>query len=81
MEERRLERTEEVEDQEREDKLEELKTRLELARSIGGELWGVLKQPFGYLVAGIIAWVLYHNFAVPRQPVPSPSLPPTQASP
>jgi hypothetical protein len=34
-------------------------------KSMATEAWVILKQPLGYLIAGVIAWVLYHNFGVP----------------
>ena len=40
-------------------------------KSVGQEVWNILKQPLGYLVAGVVAWVLYHNFGVPPGPTGS----------
>ena len=65
METRRLDRQEEIEDDNR-----------GLVKKYTDEAWGILKQPFGYLVAGIIFWFLIQYFAIP----PSGMLPqiPTQ---
>ena len=71
MEERRLDRTVEVEDANREDD----RTKLQLVQAAGGELWGVFKTPFGYLITGIIAWILYWNFAVLSEAGPPASAP------
>ena len=35
------------------------------------EVWGVVKQPLGYLIAGVFAWVAFHYFYVPPQVVPA----------
>jgi len=65
MEERRLDRKEEVEDDKR-----------ATARKLASEAWSIFKQPLGYLVAGIIAWFLIQHLALPQGikivPVPSP---------
>jgi Skp family chaperone for outer membrane proteins len=42
------------------------------------EVWEVFKQPFGFLVAGIVAWVVYMYFGVDRTiplPLPQPQSP------
>ena len=54
MEERHLDRKEEIEDD----------TRGTVKRYMD-EFWGVFKQPFGYLLAGVIFWVVVRYFAVP----------------
>lgn len=61
---RRLDRTEEVEDDHR-----------NTVKKYLDETWSVFKQPFGYLVAGIIFWVLINWFQVPP-PSMVPQVPP-----
>jgi len=39
------------------------------------EFWGVFKQPFGYLIAGVIFWLLTQYNAVPPQIGPTPVTP------
>jgi len=67
METRKLDRKEEIEDDTR-----------GVAKKYMDELWGVFKQPFGYLVAGIIFFLLIKYFAVPPTAMvpqfPTPSI-------
>jgi methyl coenzyme M reductase subunit C-like uncharacterized protein (methanogenesis marker protein 7) len=65
MEIRRLDRTEEVEN----DNRNTVKKYME-------EAWLVFKQPFGYLIAGVIFWVLINWFQVPPSMVPQAPTPP-----
>jgi len=57
MEKRKLDRSELIEDDTR-----------NIAKKYADEVWAVFKQPFGYLIAGVIFWVLITWFAVPPQP-------------
>lgn len=72
LETRKLDRKEELEDDNR-----------GIAKKYADEAWGVFKQPFGYLVAGIIFWVLIQYFAFPPTAfVPqTTTLPPIEAIP
>lgn len=54
MEVRKLDRVKEVEDDHR-----------NFVQKYADEGWAVLKQPLGYLIAGIIFWVVINWFAVP----------------
>ena len=65
MEERQLDRREEVEDDNR-----------NVMKKYLDEGWQVFKHPFGYLVAGIIFWILIRYFAVSPQMLPQGMLPP-----
>jgi hypothetical protein len=71
---RKLDRKEDIEDDTR-----------GMVKKYMDEFWGVFKQPFGYLVAGVIFWVLIRYFAVPPTAmVPQVAGPPAvveQASP
>jgi Skp family chaperone for outer membrane proteins len=65
VEERQLDRKEKIEDDTR-----------GFVKKYTEEFWGVFKQPFGYLVAGVIFWLLIRYFAVPPTAmVPQPVLP------
>lgn len=66
-EETREERENKLEDGERvrEEALED--DRRAAMKRAGAEAWAIFKQPLGYLVAGIVAWVLYINFGVPTE--------------
>jgi predicted nucleic acid-binding Zn-ribbon protein len=66
IEERRLSRKEEIEDDNR-----------SMAKKVGEETWAIAKQPLGYLIAGIIFWVVITYFKAPSQvplyvPPPAP---------
>ena len=39
-----------------------------LVKNVGSQAWEIFKQPMGYLVAGVIGWLLFQYFYVP--PVP-----------
>jgi hypothetical protein len=54
LEERKLDRQEELEDDKR-----------NVIKKVVGEMWAVVKQPFAYLVAGIIFWLLVTHFSTP----------------
>lgn len=56
---RRLDRTEQVEDDNR-----------ATYKKIGAEAWAIFKQPLGYLIAGIIGWLLLQYFVLPQGIVP-----------
>lgn len=69
METRQLERKEEVEDDNR-----------NIAKKYLDEGWAVFKQPFAYLIAGVVFWLLIRYFSgVPPQQMmmmqPQPSIP------
>lgn len=44
----------------------------EATKRVAKELWEVFKQPLGFLVAGVIAWLVYNYFAVPKGSVVIP---------
>jgi len=67
-------RKQKLEDEEREHSREIEKDQRETYKKVGSELWGMFKQPLGFLVAGVAAWLLYHYFAVPS-PAPEPARP------
>lgn len=67
LEERKLNRKEEIEDDNR-----------SMAKKISEETWSIAKQPLGYLIAGIIFWIVITYFNAPPQvplylPAPAPS--------
>jgi hypothetical protein len=73
METRKLDRKEEIEDDTR-----------GIVKKYTEEFWGVFKQPFGYLIAGIIFWLLIRYFAVPPTamvPQTQPQTPAIEAAP
>lgn len=54
-----------LEEEEKQHKRELEKDQRETYKKIGSELWVMFKQPLGFLVAGIVAWILYAYFGVP----------------
>ena len=40
-------------------------------RKVGDETWGILKQPLGYLIAVIVAWLLFQYGALPQGLLPT----------
>lgn len=54
LEEKKLERSVVLEDDKR-----------ATAKKFADEMWGVFKQPFGYLVTGVVVWMLLQYFVVP----------------
>lgn len=63
-------KTETIRRQKQEDEEREYRRKLEIDqretyKKVGSELWGMFRQPLGYLLAGVVAWLLYTYFAVP----------------
>ena len=54
-----------LEEDERKHRMELEKDQRETYKKIGTELWVMFKQPLGFLVAAIVAWILYAYFGVP----------------
>lgn len=67
-----LARKQKIEDEERAHQKEMEKDQRETYKKIGSELWVMFKQPLGFLVTGIVAWILYAYFAVPDAKVVAP---------
>ena len=42
-------------------------------KKVGAEAWRVLSQPVGFLVAGVVAWLMYNYLAVPNGPAMPPA--------
>jgi len=59
-------RKQQLEDEARKHQHEVEKDRRETYKKVGSELWAMFKQPLGFLVAGVVAWLLYTYFAVPN---------------
>lgn len=58
----------EAEEREREREIQD-DTRAMVKRATA-EVWSVIKQPLGYLIAGFFAWVAFQYFYVPPQAAP-----------
>lgn len=66
-------RKQQIEDEMRKHQLELEKDQRETYKKVASELWTMFKQPLGFLVAGIVAWLLYTYFAVPNMKPEAPT--------
>jgi TolA-binding protein len=54
---------------------EESKDFRDMAKKAATELWTITKQPLGFLLAGIIAWILINHFVIPQISLTSVTVP------
>jgi len=66
---RDLKLKQEAEDKAREKQLQD--DNRAMAKRAVKEFWEVFKQPLGFLVAGVIAWVVYSYFGIDKADVPT----------